>query len=104
MADVFVSYSRRDTAFVRELHAFLTGEDRAVWVDWEDIPPASKWEQDIDDSIDAAESFVFVASQSSLASEYCGAELRHAEERGSGSCRSRSTAPCPRTRRPRYAS
>jgi WD40 repeat protein len=53
-----------------------------VWVDWEDIAPASQWEQDIDDSIDAADSFVFVVSGHSLASEYCLGELRHAQERG----------------------
>ena len=82
MADVFISYSRADGAFVRELHAFLTGRGKDVWVDWEDIPPAAQWEQDIDDSIDAAESFVFVISRSSLASKYSLDELRHAGERG----------------------
>ena len=82
MADVLISYSRRDQAFVRELHAALAGAGRDVWVDWEDIPAASKWQQDIDDSIDAAESLVFVVSPSSLESEYCAAELRHAGERG----------------------
>jgi WD40 repeat protein len=82
LADVFVSYSRADGAFVRELHAFLTGRGKDVWVDWEDIPPASQWEQDIDDNIDAAESFVFVISRSSLASQYALGELRHAGERG----------------------
>ena len=63
MADVFVSYSRKDTAFVRELHDFLTESGKDVWVDWDDIPPGSRWEQDIDDSIDGADSFVFVVSQ-----------------------------------------
>lgn len=82
MADVFISYSRTDGAFVRELHAFLTDRGKDVWVDWEDIPPAAQWEQDIDDSIDAAESFVFVISRSSLASKYSLDELRHAGERG----------------------
>ena len=82
MADVFVSYSRADGAFVRELHAFLTERGKEVWVDWEDIPPGSQWEQDIDDNIDAADSFVFVISGSSLASEYCAGEFRHAGERG----------------------
>src|SRR5215216_4316710 len=82
MADVFISYSRRDGAFVRGLHSFLTEGGRDVWVDWEDIPPASQWAQDIDESIDAAESVVFVVSGSSLASEYCLLELRHAQERG----------------------
>src|ERR1041385_4951551 len=82
MASTFVSYSRRRVGLVRELHKFLTGEGREVWVDWEDIPPASEWERDIYESIDGAESFVFVASPAALASEYCGRELRHAGERG----------------------
>jgi WD40 repeat protein len=80
--NVFISYSRVDGAFVRELHASLTAAGRDVWVDWEDIPPAAKWQHDINNSIDGAESFVFVISPSSLASEHCEAELRHAEERG----------------------
>jgi WD40 repeat protein len=82
VADVFISYSRRDGELVRELHDVLTGEGRDVWVDWEDIPPASDWERDIYDSIDAADSLVFVVTASSLASEYCLRELTHAQERG----------------------
>ncbi|MGE5688931.1 MAG: TIR domain-containing protein [Pseudomonadota bacterium] len=82
MADVFVSYAREDTRFVRGLHEFLTASGKDVWVDWEDIAPGSRWEQDIDDSIDDADSFVFVVSEDSLASEYCVAEFRHAGERG----------------------
>ena len=46
MADVFVSYSRKDGAFVHELYDVLAAAGRDVWVDWEDIPPASQWEQD----------------------------------------------------------
>ncbi len=82
MADVFVSYSRHDGGFVRELHAFLSEAGRDVWVDWEDIPAASEWERDINESIDEAESVVFVVSTHSLASDYCTAEFRHAQERG----------------------
>src|SRR3954454_4799501 len=82
MADVFISYSRRDGPFVHELHDFLTGAGRDVWVDWEDIPPASQWERDIGESIDGAESFVFVVSGSSLASQYCTMELERAQADG----------------------
>lgn len=82
MADVFISYSRRDTEFVRELHRFLTASGKDPWVDWEDIPPGSRWQEDIDNSIDDAESFVFVISRSSLDSEYCAGEFRHAGKRG----------------------
>jgi WD40 repeat protein len=82
VADVFVSYSRRDQGFVRELHAFLLADGRDVWVDWEDIPPASNWEQDIEENLDSADSVVFVVSTASLASEYCRLELEHAQKRG----------------------
>ena len=82
MADVFISYSRSDSDFVRALDEHLKAEGRDVWVDWEDIPPASDWQQDIYDSIDAAESFVFVVSTRSLGSEYCGKELSRAEQGG----------------------
>jgi len=82
VADVFISYSRADGVFVHELHTFLTARGKDVWVDWEDIPPAAPWEEDIDDSIDAAESFAFVISGNSLASRYSLEELHHAEARG----------------------
>ena len=38
MADVFVSYSRKDGAFVHALYDVLAAAGRDVWVDWEDIP------------------------------------------------------------------
>src|SRR3954454_11406651 len=77
-----VSYSRRDEPFVRELHRFLVADRRDVWFDWEDIPAAPRWEQDIEENIDSAESVVFVVSSHSLPSKYCGLELEHAERRG----------------------
>jgi TIR domain len=82
VADVFVSYSRRDIELVRELHTFLTRAGREVWVDWEDIPPASRWEQDIQESLDSADSVIFVVSAASLASKYCGLELERAQKGG----------------------
>jgi WD40 repeat protein len=82
MADVFISYSRKDGAFVQTLFDFLKSAGRDVWVDWEDIPPASEWEEDIHDNIDAAESFVAIVSANSLASEYCARELARAQEGG----------------------
>ena len=82
VADVFISYARHDGEFVRALHAFLTESGRDVWVDWEHLPWASRWEQEINAAIDMAGSVVFVVSSSSLASEHCLAELRYAHERG----------------------
>ncbi|MGZ4314456.1 MAG: toll/interleukin-1 receptor domain-containing protein [Gaiellaceae bacterium] len=80
MADVFLSYSRRDGAFVQALRAQLAGAGRDIWVDSEDIPPAAQWEEDIASGIDGAASLVFVASASSLASAECGKELARAQE------------------------
>ncbi len=82
MAEVFISYSRTDSTFVHALDDHLKSQGRDVWVDWEDIPPASDWEQDIYDNVDAAESFVFVVSVRSLDSQYCGKELARAQQGG----------------------
>ena len=38
--DVFISYSRVDTGFVRSLEAALKERQRAAWVDWQGIEDA----------------------------------------------------------------
>lgn len=75
MSDVFISYSRQNAEFVQWLHGELTDVGLTPWVDWADIPPASEWERDIYSNIDAADSLLFVISESSLASAYCSKEL-----------------------------
>ena len=82
MADVFISYSRRDGAFVRSLHAALAEKGRDVWVDWEDIPPAWDWKEELSTGIDSASALVFVISPDSLSSEVCARELDQALARG----------------------
>ena len=47
MSDVFISYSRKDSDFVRQLHNALAVLDRDVWVDWEDIPLTADWWREI---------------------------------------------------------
>jgi len=37
--EVFISYSRKDTDFVRRLDEALKSRGREAWVDWEDIRP-----------------------------------------------------------------
>jgi cell division protein FtsB len=73
--EVFISYSRRDTAFVRSLDAAFRRAGRDPWVDWEDIPDADLWRQAIAAGIEAADAFVFVISPDSVASVECGKEL-----------------------------
>lgn len=55
---VFVSYSRKDKAFVEKLVAALTSRHRQVWVDWQDIPPTAEWRTECFSAIDAAETLV----------------------------------------------
>ena len=47
MADVFISYSRRDEAFVQRLRESLAERGKDVWVDREDIGPAVEWRREI---------------------------------------------------------
>jgi hypothetical protein len=47
MADVFVSYSRKDMDFVRKLHDALAEHNWQAWVDWQDIPPSAEWLKEI---------------------------------------------------------
>ncbi|MEO1165959.1 MAG: TIR domain-containing protein [Chloroflexota bacterium] len=80
MSDVFLSYSRKDKAFVQQLHAGLARLGRDVWVDWEDIPPTADWLREIKQGIDAANTFVFVISPDSAASDICYQEVDHADK------------------------
>lgn len=78
MSDIFISYSRKDVDFVRQLYAALVEEDFSVWVDWEGIPPSAEWLAEIYQAIEAADSFIFVTSAASCCSEICRLELQHA--------------------------
>jgi hypothetical protein len=78
MADVFISYSRKDKEFVQVLHQALTESQYETWVDWEGIPLTADWWEEIKAGIDAADTFVFVISPDSIASRVCGEEIDYA--------------------------
>jgi YD repeat-containing protein len=78
MVDVFISYSRRDKEFVRLLHQALSDSDRDTWVDWQDIPLGTAWWQEIQNGIEASDTFIFVISPDSIASKVCTQEIDHA--------------------------
>jgi hypothetical protein len=78
-SDVFISYRRKDTEFVRQLSDALKQKQLEVWVDWEDIAPGSKdFTDDIRKGIEGANSFIAVLSPDYLTSEYCINELNYA--------------------------
>lgn len=78
MADVFISYSRKDKDFVKALHAALSKQNREAWVDWEDIPLTADWWQEIEQGIETADTFIFVLSSDSVGSPVCNEEIEHA--------------------------
>ena len=78
MAEIFLSYSRRDQDFVKKLHDYLISDSRDVWVDWESIPLTADWFEEIKAGIEGADAFLFVISPDSVRSEVCAAEIEHA--------------------------
>jgi len=75
MADVFLSYSRQDQAFVRQLFGALEVAGQDTWVDWEDIPLTTDWWAEIRGGIEEAKAFIFVMTPASLSSQVCTLEV-----------------------------
>src|SRR5512145_2353807 len=80
MTDVFISYSRHDTDFVRRLFDALRAEQREAWVDWRGIDYSTHWWEEICDGIEKADNFLLVISPDSLNSEYCQREIAYARQ------------------------
>ena len=78
MADVFISYSRKDIEFAQRIHHELEARDRQPWVDWQDIPPTSEWLDEVYAGIQEADTFLFIISPDSVVSEICILEIEHA--------------------------
>jgi hypothetical protein len=77
-AEVFISYSRRDSEFVGRLVELLEQKGRRCWVDWQSIRPSAEWMREVTAAIDAAQAFVFVLSPDSATSKVCRQELDRA--------------------------
>ncbi len=75
MSEVFISYSRQDQEFVRDLHAAL---NRDTWIDWGSIPDSAEWRAEIFAGIEQADNFVFIISPDSVKSRMCRREVKHA--------------------------
>jgi WD40 repeat protein len=78
MTDVFISYSRRDKAFVQNLFELLEAHGHDTWVDWDDIEYAEDWWRKICAGIEAASNFVFVMTPESVRSKVCFDEVEFA--------------------------
>lgn len=80
MAKFFVSYSRSVKDEVRKVIDLLIASGHEVWWD-ADIPVMADWWATILEQIEWCEVFIFVASEKSVQSPYCLAELKYARDR-----------------------
>ena len=78
MANLFISYSRKDSKTAQKLIAALKDMGHHVWVDWESILPASDWLEQIYHGIEGADAFIVLVSPNSIKSEVCNVEVGHA--------------------------
>lgn len=80
MAKLFVSYSRKDSVAARKLIDAFRTINQDVWVDWEAIPPAVDWLEQIFRGIEESDAFVFLISPDSIESEVCKVEINKAAQ------------------------
>ena len=80
MTDVFVSYSRRDSEFVRRLAESVVARGKEVWVDTEGIADGEVFPEAIKRAIEQSDAFLFVITPASVASAYCEHEVEYARE------------------------
>lgn len=68
MARIFISYSRRDEAFARQLARSLSELGADIWIDVADIPAGMKWSRAIQQGLDLCEVMIVIISPDSMAS------------------------------------
>jgi YVTN family beta-propeller protein len=78
LADVFLSYSRRDGEFAQRLTSALQERGKAVWFDVEGIRDAEVFPEALRRAIEASDGFVFVISPDSVRSSFCVEEAEDA--------------------------
>lgn len=78
---VFISYSRRDTAYAERMVAALTARDLPVWID-HSIQYGTDWSDAIFDAIHAAAAVIVLMSADSRASKWVRREVAYADEIG----------------------
>jgi hypothetical protein len=75
MADVFMSYSRRDREAVVRIVEALRARGKTVWVDLDDILPSSKWMAQIGIAIAGSDTVIVAISPDSVISHVCQEEV-----------------------------
>ena len=74
---VMLSYCRRNSKVVHDLHALFMTNRRKVWVDWTSIPKSVDWWESIKSGINSANTCVVCLSDEFIKSKVCGDEIEH---------------------------
>jgi len=82
MARIFVSYSRKNIDFCKQLTDELQKRDLDFWVDWEGIPPTVDWMLEIEKGIEEADTFLAIVTPDWISSKICIDELNIAVKNG----------------------
>ena len=82
MADVFISYSRKDLKIAERIIAASENDDLEPWVDWKSIPKGQAFEREIQQGIEESDIFMFMVSPDSVLSEWCSKEIAYAVKNG----------------------
>lgn len=82
MSRIFVSYSRKNKDFCRQLTDELQKRDIDFWVDWNDIDPTVKWKDAIGNGIEDADNFLAIVTPDWIVSPICLEELNIAVKNG----------------------
>ncbi|WP_406278173.1 toll/interleukin-1 receptor domain-containing protein [Streptomyces sp. NBC_00191] len=75
---VFISYSRRDSAWVDPLVRGLTESGVKCWIDREGIPFSVPWREEVEDAVQACDLFLVCDSDDWRASPACATEAAYA--------------------------
>jgi WD40 repeat protein len=80
VADVFVSYSRRDSAYVQRLVGALQQHGKDVWLDVDGLRDSEVFPEALRLAVEGSDAFVFVISPDSVRSQFCEQEVDRAAE------------------------
>jgi TIR domain-containing protein len=82
MKRIFISYSRRDEPFARQLTYALEQMGIDVWVDFDDIPAGKKWSSAIQEGLETSDGMVVVISPDAMASNNVEDEWQYFMDHG----------------------
>lgn len=78
--EVFISYSRADADFARQVNEALILQGKFTWFDQENIASGTDFQQEIHQGIATCDNFLFIISPDAVQSPYCAGEVEYAQK------------------------